>query len=243
MGLLERYEREAVMLGRRPHKGGQLITDFDAMRDVQFLAGEEIRNWREINANIKRGGDPTALIGGLSGTPSGTNMPNTTLAAVTGVTVNTALYAGVIYTPIPPALVAPTIFELRAAGVVTSTGAGQTVLVNPHIGTGAVGTGLTAMPTAQTLGSTITNAIWRMKADITVRTAGTGTAATARGSFEFMYTVLANGGAPTSIIWRSTADATFDSSILNGFIFGVTPSAAGVSMAVEQIRWTSIDAP
>jgi hypothetical protein len=121
-----------------------------------------------------------------------------------------------------------------------STGAARPSIINPHIGpSNTVGTNLTAAP-AQTLGSTITNAVWRLWAQITVRTVGAGTAATAVGGFRFEYSTAANAGAPTTVIWRSSGGAaTFDSTALNGLVMGVTPSNAGVSIVVRQIKWGS----
>lgn len=222
----------------RPKRGREVITNVDVVNDIFELADIEGAEWRSRFSKLVRSGDPLALLGGIAGIEAGANVPAATVTAVTGVTANTALWTPALYTPIPALAQAPKMYSLDAAGVVTSSAGSQTVIINPHIGTGAVGTNLTAS-SAQTLGSTITNAIWRLEADFTIRTSGTGTAATARGSFSFQYTVVANVGAPTTVIWRSTADATFDSTVLNALVMGVTPSATGVSIAAEQIRYAS----
>jgi hypothetical protein len=241
--LLERMERQAELLDGPRAGRREVITDYVApgWDEIMAVAAHERARWGDINRAIRDGGGPTALAGGLSGLVGGANVPAADLAAVTGGTANVALWDSRLYTPIPALETVPTQFELKATGTVTSSGAGQTVIPNPHIGqSNTVGTNLTACPAAQTLGSTITNAIWIWKAYITLRVPGAGSAATAIGYFEFLYTVLAAGGAPTQIIWRSTANATFDSTALNGFVPGVTPSAAGVSITPQQIQWVSI---
>jgi hypothetical protein len=247
--LLERMERQAIVLdpptptetvrrsrGRRPLQRHEIITDIDLSRDEQTIGGEA-RTWKQINEALAGAGDPTALLGMIAGCER--EPPDAALAAVTGGTVNVALWSAMTYTPIDPVVKKPKHFDLFAEGTVTSTGAGQTLIINPNISnTGAVGTGLTASA-AQTLGSTITGAVWQLEARITVRTVGTGTTATAQGAFKFGYSLLANGGPPTWTIWRSTANATFDSTVTNGLVIGVTPSAAGVSVTPQQIRWAS----
>lgn len=210
---------------------------YELISEVTELAGIEARDWKRMLDAIHSGNDPHALLGGIAGQEG--NIPSGALPAVTGGTANVKWWDGLIYSPIFAGLQAPKTFECFAEGTVTSSAGSQTLILNPTISTGAVGTGLTASPT-QTLGTTITNAIWSLTANITVRTAGTGTGATAVGSFHFEYTTVANGGAPTTVIWRSSGGAvTFDSSVLNAFVFGATPSAAGVSVTPQAIRWGS----
>lgn len=198
------------------------------------------RPWQMVNGRIVESGEPTALIGGIAGIESYATIPLADLAAVTGGVANVALWESRQYTPIINPRVGQ-MFELDAEGTVTSTAAAQTVAINPHIGAAnTVGTNLTATPVAQTLGTTITNAVWRLWASLTVRSTGTGTAATAIGAFRFEYSILANGGSPTTIIWRSSGGAaTFDSTAINGLVMGVTPSAAAVSITPRQIKWGS----
>jgi hypothetical protein len=242
VGVLERMARQAVLLDRPRVGRRETITDWQApgWADVMEAAAHERARWGDIDRRIRACGDPTALIGGLAGLAPGGNVPSADGSAITGGSSNVALWESRLYTPIPALEVAPTQYELVAAGAVTSSAGSQTVTLNPHIGpSNTVGTNLTPS-TAQTLGSTITNAIWQFSAQITIRTAGTGTNATAIGTFGFSYTVVANVGAPTIVLWRSTANATFDSTALNGLVAGITPSAAGVSITVQQIQWESI---
>lgn len=239
---LERLERQAVLLDRPRARSRTVITDYVApnWEEVMAVAAHERAQWSDIDRALRDGNDPTALIGGLAGLVGGSNVPAADGSAVTGGTSNVAIWDSRIFTPIPALETAPTQFELLAAGVVTSSAGSQTVIVNPHIGpTNTVGTNLTAS-SAQTLGSTITNAIWQLTAQLTMRAAGAGSAATAIGTFTFAYTTVANVGSPTIVMWRSTANATFDSTVLNGLVLGMTPSAAGVSIAYQQIQWVSI---
>ena len=239
--LLERYERQAVIFPKEKLElEHRVLTDVSAegWEDIAELAQQEGRRWREIDNRLRAEGEPMALLGGLAGIVG--DVPVADLAAVTGGTANVKWWDALQYTPVPALTGTKAMFSLRSFGNVTSSAGSQTVTPSAHISNnGVIGTNLTAATAAQTLGSTITNAIWHYYADLTVRTAGTGTVATCIGDFEFGYTVLAAGGAPTTIIWRSTSAATFDSTVLNGIAFGATPSAAGVSVTPRQIRWES----
>jgi hypothetical protein len=240
--LLERYRRDAVVFperGDRPLEH-RVLTDVttEGWDDVVAAANEQGRRWKEISNRLREGGEPQALLGGLAGIIA--DVPLADLSAVTGGTANVKWWDALQFTPVPAQTGVKALFSLRSYGNVTSSAAAQTVTPSAHVSTtGVIGTNLTAATAAQTLGTTITNAIWHYYADLTVRTPGTGTAATMIGDFEFGYTVLAAGGAPTSIIWRSTSAATFDSTVQNGVAFGATPSAAGVSVTPRQIRWES----
>lgn len=238
-------QRQAHIFKQRPDPiNCEIVSDWVApgWEDISELLWMEQSNWRGKLAAMEAARDAIAAAGGIALREGRT--PAADVAAVTGVTANTALFQSGDYTPIAPLVSgqsAPVNFDLEMSGIVTSSAASQTIIWNPHIGpadANTVGTNLTASA-AQTLGSTITNAIWSMDAQVTVRTAGGGTNGTAIGRFTFMFTVLANAGAPTSYMWRSTANATFSTVVLNGLIMGVTPSAAGVSIAAQQIRWVS----
>jgi hypothetical protein len=257
--LLERMERQATILGdpchgarRRPGRYTP-ITDIDLDRGEQLVNGQErmlaslarapqgvLDHLAAAQAAAGAPWEPTALVGGLAGIETGADVPLADLTAVTGGTVNVAWWDSRQYTPIPPLAKKGVQYEMDAEGTVTSSAGSQTLTLNPHIGpSNTVGTNLTAA-TAQTLGTTITNAIWRLWAQITVRSIGAGTLATAVGAFRFEYTILANGGAPTTTMWRSSGGAaTFDSTVLNGLVIGATPSAAGVSVTPRQIKWGS----
>lgn len=239
--MVAEMEREGDELRRT--RAAEVVTDWisdsEAWHELSHLMREEERLWGSRLVGLKKGGDYLNGPGGIALLEG--NLPSADVAAVTGGTVNVALFQSAAYTPIFAGYKAPLGYDLEMAGVVTSSAASQTIIHNPHIGaasTNTVGTNLTASA-AQTLGSTITNAVWSLDAQLTLRTSGSGTTATAIGKFVFMYTTVANAGAPTTYLWRSTANATFDSSALNGLVWGFTPSAAGVSMSAQQIRWVS----
>jgi hypothetical protein len=58
MSLLDRYERQATILPMRRLR---------APEDLVAAAVDEKRTWKQIEAAIREGGDPTALTGGIAG--------------------------------------------------------------------------------------------------------------------------------------------------------------------------------
>lgn len=230
-----RFGRAALLEKPRRASEGTVITDYNVLRDVQTIAGQEAQNWKAIDRNIRAAGDPTALIGfaGVEASP-----PATSLTAVTGVAVETALWPAATWTPITAGYQAPKSYSLVASGQVT-TAAASTLILTPRIGTTTGGSTLGACG-AQTLGTTITNATWRLHIDLTLRTAGSGTSSTAVAVSLFSFTLTAGSAAPTNVLWGHTV-ATYDSTVSQGLFIGATPSVSTVSLTPFQVRWVSFN--
>lgn len=162
-------------------------------------------------------------------------------AAVTGVTVETALFSAVLYSSIPAGFLrSPQTFSLYISGLVTSSAAAQTVILTPRVGTSTAGAALGAS-TALALGSTITNAFWDTWFNFTTRAVGSGTAAAIYGIGDARVGQTAGPTATLVTGLYGGTVANFDSTIAQGLFMGVTPSAAGVSIQATQVRLVAWD--
>lgn len=131
------------------------------------------------------------------------------------------------------ALEAGSRLEFQAFGRFTSTGTPGTVVVGlylcPPATTIATGNAIVATAALTVLASK-TNQTWRLEGNASVRTVGSGTAATIIGCAEVSnITTLATDIAP------ATAPATlgFDSTVANKIAIGVTPSVTTGSWTVH----------
>lgn len=192
------------------------------------------QSWARLMRSLHASGVPVAMpegtYGGLLAYPPAQN-----LAAVTGGTINVAWWNPAVYSPIPAnAVLAPQAYRVAATGLVTSSGAGQTLTMNPAIGTAVAGQALGAS-TALALGSTITNAFWYMMGDITIRTSGSS--GTAYGMFKYVFgtTAGATVTVSTALFGNTVATADFQSTA-QGILIAATPSAAGVSVTPTQVH-------
>lgn len=230
--------------GRPFHiSNGQLITNGsnefrNTLLEIQKLSEVERPNWKKIHNDMALAGNPTALegtYGGLNAYP-----PAQDLAAVTGGTVNVVWWSPTLYTPIPAnSVLAPEAFRIAVSGRITSSAVSQTLTPSANIGT-AVGTGLSAGASIS-LGSAtaVTNMLWFLIGDITIRAPGTG--GIAIGSFLIKITNAA--GASTNIIQElyggAATQTAIDLTVAQGLALGGTPSAAGVSITPTQVHWMS----
>jgi hypothetical protein len=158
--------------------------------EITWLKNHERRNWKLVNGRIARSGDPVNMPQGPYGAAI-VNPPAQSLAAVTGGTANVAWWSSALYTPLAAnSVIAPEAYKLWAAGLVTSSGAGQTITPSANVGT-AVGTALGA-GVALALASTITGAHWIMQGICTVRAGGT--AGIMQGRFWLAFSPTAGAG-------------------------------------------------
>jgi hypothetical protein len=207
----------------------------DRLDDIGQLMQVERPNWKRIDQELQRAGEPVALegtYGGLNAYP-----PAQDLAAVTGVTANTALWTTSLYSPIPAnSVLTPEAFRMAATGRVT-TAAASTMTPNANIGT-AAGTGLAAGP-AVTLGTTITNALWFCICDITIR--APGTAGVAIGCFKMTIgTTAGSATATTTALFGGSATQTaIDFTAAQGMTFSSAFSVTTVSVTPTQVHWMS----
>jgi hypothetical protein len=204
--------------------------------NIRWLMQHERPRWGVINGHLYESGAPTASIGaygGLSAYP-----PAQALTAVTGGTANVAWWSPALYTPLPAnGLLAPSALRITAHGLVTSSGASQTITMNPAIGTAVAGTALGAS-SALALGSTITGAYWHLDGDLTVRTVGS--AGTAIAGFEMHWGTAAGATATVSnALFGHTSATGIDFTAAQGILIAATPNNAGVSVTPDQIHMLS----
>lgn len=217
------------------------------------LSGEELRaimfddgrRWALKDAALAASGVAQASRGpyGAPGSLSNT----VSLSAVTGGTANVPWWAPGTYTSIPGQIVqAPCSWRCYSAGLITSSGAGQTITMNPAIGTAVAGQALGASA-ALALGGTIANAFWRSEATIIARTGGPSGSAVAECQFAWGTTTGATPGTPTAtnpsnaLYGAGNTVATVDWTGAQGFLMAATPSAAGVSVTPTIVVFTSND--
>lgn len=231
MTLLERYERQAVILPLRNAK---------AHDDLVALAVDEARSWKEIQRNIQLGGDPTALLGfaGLELPP-----PIVNEATVTGSATEQALFP-TTRTPIPAAgsntplaVYGPKLYRLFSSGTSTTAATPGTYTLAGRIGNantsplfGAVSGNLTPVASA-------TAAQWRCFGLVYVR--GADTTGTAVGTFEFNHSGTIGGGGPVSATGNAIfggISATIDfTATTNGLWIGVTHATSTTNTWVPQL--------
>lgn len=134
--------------------------------------------------------------------------------------------------PAPPvvlpanALEAGSRLEFSAFGRFTTAATPGTVIIGMYIGTGAIASGQAiAVTAALAPAASQTNRSFRIEGNASVRTVGSGTAATIIGLFEITNLTGATGVVGSDMA-PATAPATlgFDSTIANTIRIGVTPS-------------------
>lgn len=237
MSALAGMERRATIL-RRPLRYNP-ITDIDIERDVQTLAGVEVRRWKGMLDEIAQGGDPTALVGGIAGL-EGPPLADA-LAALTLSATEQALWAAATYTPLPASTSrAPAQYELFASGTVTTTAtASPTMLWTPRWGTAITDATLGATPSI-VLTASQTACPWQLRGELTVRGTGSGTNARVKGTFTLIgkFVTPANGIVDAHHIFGYTA-ATGDSTIAKGLFMGIVSTITTPTVTVEQLKWGS----
>lgn len=115
--------------------------------------------------------------------------------------------------------------EFKVFGRYTSTGTPGTAILGIYIGTGAIASGQAVFATAATtVGTSKTNQTWTMSGEGSVRAVGSGTSATLLGVGEAVG--ILGAAAADVVLAPLTAPAvlTFDSTIANKVMVGVTPS-------------------
>lgn len=166
-----------------------------------------------------------------------TQPPTLNLTAITGVTVETALWPAATWSPFPAGY--PSSGQqwlLEAAGIATAPATTPgTLIITPRVGTSTAGITLGAS-TAVAL-ATQTAVPWYMRVLLTVRTIGlpgANSAVVAHGMFTSPLLVAAGIGFGGTV-------ATADLSVASGLFIGVTPSVVGQSFTPQQISWRSLN--
>jgi hypothetical protein len=202
--------------------------------------------WKGRMRELAMAGLPVAAegtYGALGAYPLQMELPSVTPTA----TESGLLTAGnaTIYMPIPQnGLLAPQAYRFVITGRVTTTATAANYTWTPRIGNANTSPSLGASAAiAKTI--SITNAIFILKGDLTIQQVGPpGTNARAMGHFQAFLNSAA-GGAATSWVWGSTAQASFDSTVAPGasanggqFWLGATASAAAADpFIVSQVHF------
>ena len=145
-------------------------------------------------------------------------------------TTETALFASAVFAPIPAndARMGK-VYKLTAGGIVTTSASASTLTLTPRWGTTTSGTSLGAS-SAQTVPVSLTNAPWRLEAEIYIRgpigASGANTPAVVHGMFTCQGTA-ATAGSAFVLTFGSTASVSVDATIASGFFIGWTLSVAG----------------
>jgi hypothetical protein len=232
----------------RQYQPGQLGVDPHmpiSGEELSWLTFTEGRSWKGKMGALEAAGVPMA--GNSAYGAPGSLANSAAFTAVTGGVVNVAWINPSLYTSIPLRSVrAPASWRAYAAGLITSSGAGQTITMNPAIGTAVAGQALGASA-ALALGSTITGAFWRHEATVIAQLPDA--AGRAVGEFQMAWgtTAGATPGTPTAtnpsnaMFGGGNTQATVDWTANQGYLIAATPSAAGVSVTPTMIVWTSND--
>jgi hypothetical protein len=225
-----------VSFRRRPKH--RLITQYNVEDDIQILMGREVKNWQRMMDDIRNGGQPLMLSGGIAGVEA--NPPPDALTALTLSATEQALWAAATYSPITANRQAPTQYELFASGTVTTTAtASPTMLLTPRWGTAISDSSLGPTPSI-VLTASQTACPWQIRGEVTVRGTGTGTNTRVKGTFTLIgkFVTPANGIVDAHHIFGYTA-ATGDSTLTKGMFMGIVSTITTPAVTVEQIKWAS----
>lgn len=235
MGLpLERWARQATLLDPVPRRVAE--------GDIEDIARYQQQFWHRMGRELR--GEPTALeslYGGLLATPPAVQ------GSVASVNGEVGLWSAPIHTPIPAnSLIAPETFRLAVTGQCTTAATPGNATWTPRLGTTTGGSALGASG-AIPLTASITNSFWQLVGDITVRSIGSGTAATAIATF-LLHHRHAIGGAGDFLTTTSSQTgiqifgntvATFDSTVAQGIFMGMAQTVTTVTWKPDQIHWMS----
>lgn len=235
MGLpIERWAREATLLEPPPPR---------IANDLNDLLTYQRSQWPRMLKELRHGGDPQALESTFGGMVTVPNVVDG--AAATGSVSEIELWGAgntARHAPIPAnTAMGGEVFRLSAHGTGTTSTSPGTWVLTPRLGTTTSG-GTLGASAAVTLTASITGFLWYILGDMTVRTIGSGTSATAIGMFHLISAPLAAGSQPVtatgSQIFGNT-QATFDSTAAQGLFMGSTAGATTVSFTLRQLHWMS----
>lgn len=249
---LSTYEKQAFDLNQvipQPENGGFKTISSWVAADIDEIMGIEraIVPWGSTMRQMANSGIPMAGLG-FAGLVLPNAEPVNSPSATTGVTAETNLYTpatttNAVWAIMPQGTMkSPQTWLIFYGGVITSSSSAQTCAFTFRIGTSGTpssnqslgATGLVA------LGSTITNAPWGGWCMFTIRSPGTS--GTAIGTATVNVGQQAAGSVTstnTGMIANTTA--TFDTTLQQGFVISVTPSATGVSATLTNFLMMATD--
>ena len=233
------YDKFGRLLGRKPAR--HLITDYQLGRDFQWLLGEEMWSWRDLDRKLRKSGAPLALTGGFAGLEFKPLSDALSAVNITAST-HTAMFAGNTYCPIFSNAAmerGPVHFELFWSGTI-AFGATLTTLtpelnLGTTVGTGNLGVGA-ATPNTATSGTGFLSA----SANLTIRGTGAGTNGRAYACGQLHGKVGTSGAGNTDVdqLFGYTA-LTFDSTAANGLWLAMNASATYGTITTQQLIFAS----
>lgn len=239
MTTLERMEREAILLD-----GHASIPD-----RISELKKLEQRDWNGKMRSIRRSGVPVATSQGFRSLV-GPEPPLANQTAISGVTVETALWDAANLTPLQAStyggVQADQVYKATAWGVATTAVTGsQTLTITPRFGTTTGGTALGASIAAPLEAKVFTNTMWGLEAWIHFRTVGSSGTATCYGRMSMLCFVgVAAGtaeGATVPFGTGSTTATTVNTTAASGLFIGLTPSLSTQSYTTLGVVWESLN--
>jgi len=140
---------------------------------------------------------------------------------------------------------APQAWLIFASGVYTSSSTSQTCIFTSRIGTSSTpasnatlgATGAVSLGAA----AAITAGLWFYAAQMTIRTPGTSGTAYAVGSVKISNVAAATGPTTTAEALFGNTSATVDTTLQQGYVISVTPSATGVSVTLGNFVLIAVD--
>lgn len=233
--LLERMERQAVLLDDEPRE-----RRYDPITDVTFLAREQAKHWRQLDDELRRGGDPVALIGGIAGI-EGRSL-SSAATATTASASEQQLWNTAIYSPIAKAAMREgACFELFASGRGTTGATPGTWTLTPRFGTSTGGVTLGASA-AITLTASITGFQWLITGRYTIRDLGdANNSLSIIGSLtlQLRHSAATAGAIDATHVFGFTAVTTGDPTADQGLFIGSTASQTTTILTPDQICWGS----
>jgi len=246
---IERWAKQAVLLEQQ----GEFdpVADSRVLQDVSELARLHRATWKQRQIAILDSGDPYAMpegtYGGLLAYP---NAQTITTTSING-TVN--LWSNLVYTPIPQnSVLAPQAYRVAVTAKITTSTSPGNIGFNPLINsTGTWTTGGTAVSGGTTLGATgnialtasITNAVYYIIGDLTIRTAGTSASTVAM--FHLTTTQNTSGGLAGPAVVGAASNLMFGGTTITpdlqttaqSFQLGAVHTVTTITHNVEQIHW------
>lgn len=239
MTSLEQMEQRAVILD-----GSSSVAD-----RVEELKRIEQHGWNSKLRKIRKSGTPVATSQGFRSLV-GPEPPLANQTAISGVTVETALWDAANLTPLQATtfggVQADQVFKATAWGVMTTavTG-GQTVTVTPRYGTTTGGTALGASVAAPLEAKVFTNTMWGLEAWLHFRSVGSTGTVTCFGKITGLpFVGVAAGTAEGTTVTfgtGSTTATTVNTTSAQGLFIGLTPSLSTQSYTTLGVVWESLN--
>jgi hypothetical protein len=222
---IERWARQATLLDGPPKR---------VQQDLNDLARYEAQFWNRQQRKVRADGDPTALesfFGGLLANPPASVISTSSVSGEVG------MWPAATWTPLPAnTLIAPETMRLAVSGTVVSGATPGNWTVTPRLGTSTSGGTLGASGAVALTASVTAN--YYLIGDLTIRSIGTGTAASAIGFFHIVGKLSATGASDINQVFGHTV-ATFDSSAAQGLFMGATHTVTTVTHNIQNLHWMS----